>query len=174
MNKNQAKKQEALAQALRTLLVHEPIEKITVDQICREACVHRSTFYRYFQDKYDLIYYVFSAIWLNKIDEDNIVDSMIELIIQDKEIFRNISINNNNGSLYWMMVEMLTEQILEASRADRLHNISWIEETVLNATDQKLAATMIAGAFWTLLFKWVDSNYQMSTTELSEFIKNLH
>jgi hypothetical protein len=25
-----------------------------------------------------------------------------------------------------------------------------------------------------LLFKWVDSNYQMSSTELSDFIKHLH
>ena len=99
---------------------------------------------------------------------------MIEMIIRDKDIFRNISVNNSSNSLYALMIDMVAEQILDASLNDRLHNVLWIEETVLNATDQKLAANMIAGAFLTLLFKWVDSNYQMSSTELSDFIKHLH
>ncbi len=99
---------------------------------------------------------------------------MIEMIVRDKDIFRNISVNNSSNSLYALMIDMVAEQILDASLNDRLHNVLWIEETVLNATDQKLAANMIAGAFLTLLFKWVDSNYQMSSTELSDFIKHLH
>ena len=174
MSKSQVRKKDALAQALLALLHHEAVEKITVDQLCREANVQRSTFYRYFQDKYDLLHYVFQTIWLEQIDENNVVDSMIEMIVHDKDIFRNISINNSNNSLYALMIDMVAEQILEASLNNRLHNILWIEETVLNATDQKLAADMIAGAFLTLLFKWVDSNYQMSSTELSDFIKHLH
>ncbi len=159
MSKSQVRKKDALAQALLTLLHHEAVEKITVDQLCREADVHRSTFYRYFQEQ---------------IDENNVVDSMIEMIIRDKDIFRNISVNNSSNSLYALMIDMVAEQILDASLNDRLHNVLWIEETVLNATDQKLAANMIAGAFLTLLFKWVDSNYQMSSTELSDFINHLH
>ena len=174
MSKSQVRKKDALAQALLTLLHHEAVEKITVDQLCREADVHRSTFYRYFQDKYDLLHYVFQKIWLEQIDENNVVDSMIEMIFRDKDIFRNISVNNSSNSLYALMIDMVAEQILDASLNDRLHNVLWIEETVLNATDQKLAANMIAGAFLTLLFKWVDSNYQMSSTELSDFIKHLH
>lgn len=174
MKKHREEKSITLALALRELLKHDPIEKITVDQICREAAVHRSTFYRYFQDKYDLLNYAFDKIWLEKIDEDDIVDSIILLIFKEKDIFRNISINNNNNLLYWIMVEMVTEKILVASQNDRLHNIKWIEETVLQATDPKLAANMVAGAFLTLLFEWVDSNYQMDPKELSDFVRHLH
>ena len=76
MKKHREEKSITLALALRELLKHDPIEKITVDQICREAAVHRSTFYRYFQDKYDLLNYAFDKIWLEKIDEDDIVDSL--------------------------------------------------------------------------------------------------
>ena len=49
MSKSQVRKKDALAQALLTLLHHEAVEKITVDQLCREADLHRSTFYRYFK-----------------------------------------------------------------------------------------------------------------------------
>ncbi len=45
MSKSQVRKKDALAQALLTLLHHEAVEKITVDQLCREADLHRSTIY---------------------------------------------------------------------------------------------------------------------------------
>ena len=47
MKKQQARRKEALGNSLLVLLRKEPLEKITVDQICREAGVHRSTFYRF-------------------------------------------------------------------------------------------------------------------------------
>ncbi len=41
--------------ALITLLEKNSFESLTVDQICKEALMHRSSFYRYFSDKYDLL-----------------------------------------------------------------------------------------------------------------------
>ena len=41
--------------ALLTLLETNSFDHLTVDQICNEALLHRSSFYRYFNDKYDLL-----------------------------------------------------------------------------------------------------------------------
>ena len=41
--------------ALLTLLEKNSFDHLTVDQICNEALLHRSSFYRYFNDKYDLL-----------------------------------------------------------------------------------------------------------------------
>ena len=38
-------------------LEETPFEKITLTQLCDASMVPRSTFYRYFEDKYDLLYY---------------------------------------------------------------------------------------------------------------------
>lgn len=42
-------------QALLTCLAEAPFEKITVEQLCRAALINRSTFYKYYTSKYDLM-----------------------------------------------------------------------------------------------------------------------
>ena len=44
-----------LANAMNECMVSSPVEKITVKEICDTCGVTRQTFYRNFQDKYDLI-----------------------------------------------------------------------------------------------------------------------
>ncbi len=48
-----------IADALKRLLVKKPLEKIFVTEICREAEIERPTFYYHFQDKYDLMAWIF-------------------------------------------------------------------------------------------------------------------
>lgn len=173
MTQQQEERKEALADSLRNLLRHEAIEKITVDQICQDAGVHRSTFYRYFTDKYDLMYYSFDSLMITQIDENDVIDSVIGIIYNDKELFRNVSINNNNGTLFWMMVRMLSRQLLEACEDGRLHSVSWIGRMIEDSTNRELTADMIAGGCLTLMFEWIDSNYQMKPADLSEFLRNM-
>ena len=163
MTQQQEERKEALADSLRDLLKHEAIEKVTVDQICQEAKVHRSTFYRYFTDKYDLMYYSFERLMIARIDENNVIDSIIAIIVND----------NNNGTLFWMMVKMLSYQLIKADEEGRLHSIGWVQRAIESSTNKELTAKMISGACLTLMFEWVDSNYQMSPKELSEFVKNM-
>ena len=51
-----------LAEALKQCMRKVPLEKITVTQIVRTCGTTRQTFYRYFQDKYDLVHWVFDQI----------------------------------------------------------------------------------------------------------------
>lgn len=53
-----------LANAMKELLVHTPVDKITVKQIVDQCNVIRPTFYRHFKDKYDLINWYFDRILL--------------------------------------------------------------------------------------------------------------
>ena len=41
--------------ALLSCLADTPFEKITVEQLCRAALINRSTFYKYYTSKYDLM-----------------------------------------------------------------------------------------------------------------------
>ena len=42
-------------EALLESLAEMPFEKITVDQLCQTAIINRSTFYKYYKSKYDLM-----------------------------------------------------------------------------------------------------------------------
>ncbi|UDI77426.1 TetR/AcrR family transcriptional regulator [Staphylococcus taiwanensis] len=47
--------QRLLKQALINLLKHKHFEEVTINEIAQEAYVTRSTFYRYYDDKYELL-----------------------------------------------------------------------------------------------------------------------
>ena len=48
-----------IAEAMKRLLVKKSLVKIFVTEICREAESERPTFYYHFQDKYDLMAWIF-------------------------------------------------------------------------------------------------------------------
>lgn len=51
-----------LADAMKELLEHDSIDKITVKQIVDQCGVTRPTFYRHFKDKYDLVNWNFDKL----------------------------------------------------------------------------------------------------------------
>ena len=48
-----------IASAMKRLMAKKPLDKIRVTEICREAEIERPTFYYHFQDKYDLVAWIF-------------------------------------------------------------------------------------------------------------------
>ena len=54
-----------LQQAFFKLLTEVPFEKITLKELCDTAMIPRSTFYRYFEDKYDLLGYCLQNFFEN-------------------------------------------------------------------------------------------------------------
>ena len=66
------KKQDAmkyrLADAMKVCMKTMPVEKITVGEIVAEGKTTRQTFYRNFQDKYDLINWYFERILLESFE----------------------------------------------------------------------------------------------------------
>ena len=44
---------------MKRLMAKKPLDKIRVTEICREAEIERPTFYYHFQDKYDLVAWIF-------------------------------------------------------------------------------------------------------------------
>lgn len=175
MTRHQEERKQAFAASLTNLLRKEAIEKITVDQICEEANVHRSTFYRYFTDKYDLLEYVFKNIFVAQVDRSNVVESIIRHIASEKKIFRNVFNNNNKADYYLFgtILRIFSSQIYDAVIAGHLHEIPWIEIMVKNSKYPKIATDMIAGGFLTVLIEWISTNYEMDEEELARFILHI-
>ena len=173
MSQLQEKRKNSLALSFQELLRSEPLEKITVEQICRKADVHRSTFYRYFQDKYDLLRYAFEHFLIARIDEEDLIGSTISMISKEKQLFRNISVNNDSSFLLWQMLEMLSERLLVSAKNGKLESTPWLARELNSSQYPQLAADMVAGAFLTLLYKWINSNYQMEPKQLANFLGQL-
>lgn len=81
--------------ALMNLLLTTSFERITVDQICDEALLHRSSFYRYFHDKYDLLEQALGA-WVERIvdqtaTEDDLIEALVSQIEANRAMFSNLA-----------------------------------------------------------------------------------
>lgn len=97
-----------LSRSLFTLLEETPFEKISLTQLCSHSMVPRSTFYRYFEDKYDLLYYCLQNFFDDaNLDKDvmylkdgkskKFVTKLITVMDKNKDSFRRIWQTNKNG-----------------------------------------------------------------------------
>ena len=50
---------KALVEAMEQMLAKKDFEQIQIKEICDMSMIPRATFYNYFEDKYDLLDYVF-------------------------------------------------------------------------------------------------------------------
>ena len=112
-----------LSRALFALLEETPFEKITLTQLCDASMVPRSTFYRYFEDKYDLLYYCLQTFFETvRLDRDIMylkdgkghafVDKLISVIDQNKDSFTKICRTNKNG-IFMDILRNYLMQIIE-------------------------------------------------------------
>lgn len=51
----------ALSNALKSLLEEQPLEKISISDICDRCHMNRKSFYYHFRDKYDLVNWIFDT-----------------------------------------------------------------------------------------------------------------
>lgn len=63
------KTQKALRQSFLTLSQNSDFDQITIDSLCQEAMVRRTTFYRHFHDKYDFLGHVLQSL-LDQVQRD--------------------------------------------------------------------------------------------------------
>ena len=67
--------------ALLVLLENNSFDHLTVDQICKEALLHRSSFYRYFNDKYDLLEQTLKTKVVQIVDSGSSEDDILKHFI---------------------------------------------------------------------------------------------
>ena len=73
-----------IRRAFLELLGRLPVEKITVAEICRKAEINRATFYRYYENQYDLLSSLenemFEEIKKSAFEYRNDIDKLTEII----------------------------------------------------------------------------------------------
>mgnify|MGYP004537466201 CR=1 FL=1 len=111
--------------ALFSQLAALPFEQLTLTDICNTALISRSTFYRYFEDKYDLLHYcvkmyieglrpVEDLIYFKNIDSLRVfLKYLIDQVNENLSQYRNIYQTNKNGSLMFTIQEDLAKILTE-------------------------------------------------------------
>ena len=75
------------------LLKQKPVEKITVKEICEMAQINRATFYRYYENQYDLLSVIENDMFQNI--QDTIKEQTADLNSLIKEILNSLYKNKD-------------------------------------------------------------------------------
>lgn len=173
---------ESICEALLNCLNEEPFRKITVKKIIEKAGVNRSTFYKYFLDKYDLLDYYIEQVKQEfimeknydfvKAKKDEIGNPVYSAYFRESEAF--IKKNSEIYRILWNseIGSNLFEEMLEIQK----NNIFHVMTTDPCYTDEKLPfallyADLFASNFMITIRWWIEHQDTVMFEQTSEVMK---
>lgn len=163
---------KALASALKTLMEKKGFEKITVSDIAEECGLNRQTFYYHFQDKYDLVNWVFyNDVVVRVLHHDpyeNWSDVMLDVlgIMQQNRSFYIRAFNTSGQNTFQDYFFSVTKDLL----------LEIIEDTVagvrardgLDEEDENYLAEFCAYGLVGLTMQWARNGMKESPPQIVE------
>lgn len=162
----------ALADSLRKLLAHRPLDKITVRDIVEDCGVNRQTFYYHFRDIYDLLEWISKDIIERmikdrRIDYDNWtcgIDYIVEQMMKDRQLILNVyySVSHEAVSLFikqW--IDPLVMSIVDQESAG-LH---------VSEEDKQFVVKLFTLAITGFFTEWIENKMPEGKTKDLENIK---
>lgn len=159
---------QALAQSLKKLTVRRPFDKITVREIAEGAGVIRATFYRHFQDKYDLLRWIVQTEILDPVHilmVNEMYREAIRLIflnlLHDREFYQHAArMEGQNSfseisreSIYRFLYGLFTAQI-----GNRRQEHIWMTPEYL--------ASYYAESMNFVVMRWIETGMKASPDEM--------
>lgn len=164
-----------LRQALYSLLTETPFEKISLTDICSRSMVPRSTFYRYFEDKYDLLRYSLALFFEEAhLDRDTVFstdirslrrffDTLFTYFEKHREEYVRIYQLNRQGILIDTMRSFIMQIFLD--------KISEAEETGIHLTIPAPIFTRLLADFYVSAARcYLESNGEYTAARFSQSV----
>lgn len=165
-----------ISDALFELVLKQPFEEISVTDICKKAMVHRTTFYKHFEDKYQLLETMFS-------DEQR---KFIEIHIEEGEseqeyygrVIRQMFEYARNYKVFFVQSAAHTKNdfmanLLRNTISTYLERCFRIDESRLGVPSSIPIAIMseyYTGAAIALVMWWLQNDMQISIDEMVNYM----
>ncbi|PGX73996.1 hypothetical protein COE31_20935 [Priestia megaterium] len=157
-----------LSKALLSLIENHSFNSISVKEICEEAMVHRATFYKHFNDKYDLLAYSLKEI----ADEFHFPDSSLEEVhaklfnvgLKYKRLLSQLFLEERDSLRYIIRNELMMGLKQDISSDDK--NISI-------PISSEIGIAAFTGASLGVLNWWIENEMKLSSEEVYKEIKQV-
>lgn len=173
------KTNKALFNSLTELMKDKTFEEIKISDICSKALVNRSTFYAHYNDKYELLVALIEDLKQNLLTDlkknENAVNSkeyfmeLLEILInhveEKHEIYFSILINNKNGILMDILLDVVNKDIKERIK---------ISENITNYNiPSDIITKFYLGAIIGVGVEWIKNNKKYSKDEIIKYLDTL-
>ena len=157
-----------LAQAIKEVMQTKPLDKITVQDIVEVADTTRQSFYRHFQDKYDLVNWYFERLAKKSFKllgvQYTLKEGLIkkfEFIKEEENFFRQAFLSKDQNSLMRYDFDCIYQ-----------FYIHYIEERTHQKVEEELLfiLEMYCEGSIQMTMKWITQGCHMPTKELVELL----
>lgn len=169
-----------LSQALLSLLLEKSFEEIFVTDICERAMVHRTTFYKHFEDKYHLLDFcvqelirTFEGDEKLLISAENMKDyymglirKSLEYMIENKELFLTGILRAGNNSVLPMLSRSIYNLI--ETKLKENEKLGIYHKVPCSVIAQFYAGALMSASIW-----WLESDTPISIDEMVSYISLL-
>ncbi|MGE1109647.1 TetR/AcrR family transcriptional regulator [Bacillus wiedmannii] len=165
--------QNIIKDAFMELLKEKTFSSITINHICEKAMIHRSTFYRHYEDKYELFSDVSNFIAINLFEqtkqasdlERTLFEEIIEYIDVNRTLFFNITSKNNSLELYKKLIQFGAENSMEYNDP--------LSKRIQTSDYPMVLCDFYCSGFFEIIKKWLNNEYSYTKEELIQISKNL-
>lgn len=147
---------------------------ITIQDICDEALIHRTTFYRYYEDKYsllrDFIYHLSEElIRLNENSNTDTFRVLVDYIEENFVLFENTLLGSDGHILFKSMVNIASNILLEHSKTKN----DPISNRINQSKYPEVMCELYATSIMTILQNWISREYHYKKEELFEIFNQV-
>lgn len=164
-----------LCNSLLKLLENEPFEKISVMDICKEAMVHRATFYNHFSDKEELLEYAIDEVkeklFAAAVEKENftspkemymsLISTVVNFVEDNKPKILLIINKNKNEKVYELFLTTIKRSISYLTSKNRYKENFALPFNVM--------IDFVSGGVTSIGLSWLQSKNPCSKEELIEY-----
>ena len=144
------------------LLKQKPVEKITVKEICEMAQINRATFYRYYENQYDLLSVIENDMFQNI--QDTIKEQTADLNSLIKEILNSLYKNKDE----WIL---LMGNHADPRIVSKIYSFCYSHfERRYQTEEQKMRYRFIVYGFSGLVDYWIKNCMQESPDKMADYM----
>ena len=169
-----------LWEALMAELSERAFEEITVKEICERAMVHRTTFYKHYEDKYALLEQGMRQMYDALLAEVNVPPSafsmddpppyfihLFEHVAEHQQFYKLMLCGEGIGRFQKLVKDYVAE-VAEARM--RIFIPANQQPTILVA----MHVRSLAGAVLSILAWWLENNMPLSPHQMAQYLLSIH
>ena len=165
--------EKSIITAMISLLQKKPFEKITVGDICDEALINHSTFYRYFNDKYSLLHAVFSYLLddllNNTSNAKTIVYQIADFMEKNSKFMHHISPQYQTKANLYPEFRSILRDIVKTKSKDPANQNDPLIKMITESDTPELMISFIVGGLIGLVEYLEDNDFNVSYDKFIEF-----
>lgn len=164
---------QAIAASFKKLMELKPFDKISISDITAGCNLNRQTFYYHFQDKYELINWIFYNEVIKPVDKQLLPENwergicdMFRLMLRDKKFYTNaIRYSNTEFSGYlFRIVREKYYEIVEDMKTELNKEIT--------DTDKNFIASFFAYGSAGIITEWIKKGMKEAPEMMSSMLSN--